>query len=80
MGLLRFSATGQKIVADYVKSLSPEKADKLDMTSLLRALLARGANIGAVPVSGGWCECDTENDITLYEEKLAAGTWSHDWR
>jgi choline kinase len=80
MGLLRFSPAGQEIVADHVRSLSPEKADKLDMTGLLRALLARGVNIGAVPVSGGWCECDTESDIILYEEKLAAGAWSHDWR
>lgn len=80
MGLLRFSPAGQKIVADYVGSLSREKADKLDMTSLLRALLSAGVNIGAVPVSGGWCECDTENDIMLYEQKMAAGVWSHDWR
>lgn len=80
MGLLRFSAAGQEIVTNYVASLSQDKADKLDMTSLLRALLAQGAKIGAMPVDGGWCECDTENDIMLYEEKLEAGEWSHDWR
>ncbi|MDR0362648.1 MAG: phosphocholine cytidylyltransferase family protein [Planctomycetota bacterium] len=80
MGLLRFSPAGRRTVADCVSGLAPEAADKLDMTSLLRALLAQGREIGAVPVAGGWCECDTEGDIAAYERRLAEGEWDHDWR
>lgn len=80
MGLLKFSPRGQQHIQECVQALSPEKADKLDMTSLLRLMLAGGATIGAVPVHGGWCECDTEEDIRHYENELAKGSWGHDWR
>lgn len=80
MGLLRFSPEGRRLVADYVSTLPPEAADRLDMTSLLRGLLAQGADIRACPVDGGWCECDTPRDIERYEERLRQGAWPHDWR
>ena len=80
MGLLRFSSAGINRVREYVNGLAPEVADKLDMTSLLRGLLTNGTNIRALPVKGGWCECDTEADIMCYEEALRRGEWTHDWR
>ncbi len=80
MGLLRFSPEGMEKVFRYVGMLPPDRADKLDMTSLLRGLLATGSPIAAVPVRGGWCECDTSGDIALYEQQLMKEGWSHDWR
>ncbi len=81
MGLLKFTTAGQNTVQNYLNTLPPAVADKLDMTSLLRGLLGLGTAITAVPVSGGWCEADTEEDIHLYEQQLTTpGLWSHDWR
>lgn len=80
MGLLRFSPRGIAGVRRCVDELPEARADKLDMTSLLRLLLAKGIPIGAVPVHGGWCECDTPKDIELYEQHIAKKGWLHDWR
>ena len=80
MGLIKIRPNGWEAIAQYLSSLPNEAADKLDMTSLLRALLENGINIGAVPVTGGWCEVDNEHDAAVYETALAQGGWSHDWR
>ena len=80
MGLLKFSPAGQNAVRDLAASLPPEQADNLDMTSLLRALLQRDHAIVAIPVHGGWCECDTAEDIRRYEAALTQKAWGHDWR
>ena len=51
------------------------------MTSLLSALLQRGTTITTVPIQGKWCEVDSDNDLALYESRIAANTpWAHDWR
>lgn len=80
MGLLKCSAEGFRFIKEYVSNLPQPLADRLDMTSLLCGLLANNVTITAVPVSGGWCECDTEADIICYEKALRSGAWSHDWR
>lgn len=80
MGLLKFTEQGRTIIKDYLHSLSEEKVDKLDMTSLLRGLLECGAAITTCAIHGGWCECDTQQDILVYEEELQKGHWLHDWR
>lgn len=80
MGLLKCSPEGLQLIKDYVSKLPQPFADRLDMTSLLRGLLANKVDITAVPVSGGWCECDTEADIICYEKAMCSGSWAHDWR
>lgn len=81
MGLLKFSPKGQRKVNEYMASLPQAVADKLDMTSLLKCLLTKGADIRVCAVSGGWCECDTEDDIRKYEQVMRRPEhWSHDWR
>ncbi len=83
MGLLKFSPKGLKIIQDYVHSLPKERADKLDMTSLLSALLEQNNEISTVAISAKWCECDTQEDIEKYEEILKnnpENTWKFDWR
>lgn len=80
MGLLKFSPCGWKSVLDTVMQLDETSVDKLDMTSLLNALLQSGVTIAAVPISGGWVEVDAPSDIDLYTRLLEQSDWSHDWR
>lgn len=79
MGLLSFSAAGWQTLEDACAALGPA-VDRLDMTGLLRLLLDQGHAVGAVPVEGRWCESDSDTDRRRYEEALARGGWSHDWR
>ncbi|GHU19968.1 transferase [Betaproteobacteria bacterium] len=80
MGLLKIAPAGWRAIMDLCAQ--PDiNSDRLDMTGLLRRLLADGLKIGAVPVSGCWCEVDSESDLALYQEKVNAhAIWSHDWR
>lgn len=80
MGLLSFSRAGWERLEAACAALGGAAVDKLDMTGLLRLLLAQDAAIGAVPVAGRWCEADSGADIKAYEDALARGNWSHDWR
>ncbi len=66
MGLLRFTPAGWRRAEAHVASLPAERRDKLDMTSLLRGLLAGGARIDTVPVRGQWLEVDNGRDLELY--------------
>lgn len=79
MGLLTFDEAGWQTLLDCANELG-DKTAKTDMTTFLRFLLDKGAEIGAVPVSGGWCEADSESDIKNYEKALKNGFWNHDWR
>lgn len=79
MGLLSFNAAGWQTLLAVCGELG-EKVAKTDMTAFLRYLLAKNIPIEAVPVNGKWCEADSGEDIRLYENALANGEWSHDWR
>ncbi len=81
MGLIKLSPKGQECIKNYLATLEQARIDKLDMTSLLQALLENNTPIHTVPVEAGWCECDTQQDILLYEEALQSqAQWTHDWR
>lgn len=73
MGLLKFTPAGWLAVENYVASLSVDRADRLDMTSLLSALIDRGQHVEGVRVAGGWGEIDNPGDVALYERWIAAG-------
>ncbi len=79
MGLLSLDAAGWQILVESANELGA-KVDKTDMTAFLRFMLSRQIPVGVVPVEGGWCECDNAEDIRNYENALASGCWSHDWR
>lgn len=79
MGLLALDRKGWAILEESCAALG-EKSARLDMTAFLRLLLARKIEIGAVPVAGGWCETDSGEDLAKYEQALARGAWTHDWR
>lgn len=70
MGLLRFAPAGWAVVAAYLAALPAAAADRLDMTGLLKALLAQGTAIQTVAVDGPWGEVDSASDLELYR------TWS----
>jgi choline kinase len=72
VGLLKFTPDSWRAVSTYLSELGPA-ADKLDMTSLLRAGLARGWRIATVPVAGTWGEVDAASDLAIYETM----DWSH---
>lgn len=67
MGLLRFTPAGFAIVEAAADSLPPERRDKLDMTSLLSLLIARGNTLTAVRNDWPWGEVDSPSDLALYE-------------
>jgi L-glutamine-phosphate cytidylyltransferase len=73
MGLLKFTPRGWQAVERYVRSLEPARADPLDMTTLLSALIARGHWIEAVRVAGPWGEVDSAADLGLYERWIGEG-------
>ena len=73
MGLLKFSPAGWKGVAAYMKGLPEPERDRLDMTSLLQGLIAKGTDVMAVSVAGPWGEVDSASDLAIYEQDIQAG-------
>jgi choline kinase len=67
MGLLRFTPAAWADVEALLNSLPPERQDRIDMTSLLNALLGAGVRIETVPVGGQWWEFDSEEDVRAFE-------------
>lgn len=70
MGLLRFSPAGWASVRRVLAGLPQPQQDRLDMTSLLRLLLAQGVAVNAVPVGEPWFEVDNPADLSLYADML----------
>lgn len=70
MGLFKITPPGWQSIADHLESLEPRRRDKLDVTSLLKALLATGVTVSTAAVAGMWLEVDTLSDLTAYQEAL----------
>jgi L-glutamine-phosphate cytidylyltransferase len=73
MGLLRITPHGWEQISGYVQSLPAERLDRLDMTSLLSALVGLGTRVDTVAARGAWIEVDSGEDLTLYHRMLADG-------
>ena len=71
MGLLRFTAAAWAEVEGLLNALPVHREDRIDMTSLLRALLGAGVRIETVPVGGQWWEFDSEEDVRAFERGTA---------
>ena len=67
MGLFRLTPAGWKTITEYLATLSLERRDKLDVTSLLKELIKTGVNLTAVPITDKWYEVDSESDLHRYE-------------
>lgn len=65
MGLLKMTPQSWQTIEVLLKELGP-RAEKLDMTSLLRLGLEHGWRIGTVPTVGPWGEIDSASDLLAY--------------
>jgi choline kinase len=73
MGLLKFTPTAWGWVEQTLAALEPAIRDRLDMTGLLRRLLAQDLPIAAVGTEGQWGEIDNAGDLALYERMVTDG-------
>jgi choline kinase len=74
MGLLKFTPPAWGTVESLLSGLDPQARDRLDMTGLLRRLLAANAlRIGTHGTDGQWGEIDNPGDVELYQRMVAEG-------
>ncbi len=71
MGLVKMTPQGWQAVRAHLLSLPAREFDRLDMTGLLKQLLAIGIDIHTVALDGDWFEIDNENDLRLCNELYA---------
>lgn len=70
MGLLRFTPESWSWVAEAVRRPLPKPVEKLDMTTLLQGMLQLGYPIQVISTDALWLECDSEQDIKVYEREF----------
>ncbi len=74
MGLLKFTPPAWQSVETLLDGLDAATRDRLDMTSLLRRLLAAGSpRIQTCATDAGWGEIDNPGDVELYQEMIHSG-------
>ncbi len=66
MGLFKITPGGWRVIMDYLKTLGPGEADRLDCTALLQGLITRGVPVHAHPCPDQWFEVDSEHDLQIY--------------
>lgn len=69
MGLLKLTPAGFDAVAALVSELPGAQADRLDMTGMLRRLIARSVRIQAIAIGDAWGEVDSLSDLQSYAAK-----------
>jgi choline kinase len=67
MGLLKVTPHAWLAIEQSLQSFKELSIERLDMTTLLRHLIKTGMQISVFPEDDLWLECDSEKDITLYE-------------
>jgi len=74
MGLLKFTPAAWSAVEALISALDDTVRDRLDVTALLRRLLAEGRlPVGTVATDGQWGEIDSPEDVALYEKMIRDG-------
>lgn len=71
MGLIRFTPESWSWVRETTAHPLPKPVEKLDMTTLLQGMLELGYPIQTIATDELWLECDTQQDIEVYETKFA---------
>jgi len=71
MGLLRFTPESWGWVEEAIRHPLPKTVDKLDMTTLLQGMLQLGYPVQTISTDELWLECDSEQDIEVYEQNFA---------
>ena len=75
MGLLKFTPPAWTAIERVLASLEPAVRDRLDMTGLIRRLIAENAvAISTCGTDGEWGEIDNAGDVALYQAMLAEKT------
>jgi choline kinase len=75
MGLLKFTPPAWSAVETLLATLDAPSRDRLDMTGLLRRLLAADElAIETFGTNGQWGEIDNPQDVTLYRNMVKEGT------
>lgn len=67
MGLLRFTPESWGWVEETIRQPLPKPIQKLDMTTLLNSMVGFGYPVQTVSTTDLWLECDSEQDIEIYE-------------
>jgi choline kinase len=70
MGLVKLTRAGWRTITDYLRTLTPETVDRLDVTALLARLLDNGVRVDTVPAPWPWVEVDNAADLALYEQDV----------
>jgi L-glutamine-phosphate cytidylyltransferase len=74
MGLLKFTPPVWKVIEALLETLEGVLRDRLDMTGLLRRLLAaKELPIGTFGTEGQWGEIDNPEDAALYQNMIRDG-------
>ena len=74
MGLLKFTPPAWSAVEALLARLHPAIGDRLDMTGLLRRLLAANEiSISTFATDGQWGEIDNPQDVALYQNLVSEG-------
>ncbi len=74
MGLVKFTPIAWSAVEELLGLLNARTRNNLDMTGLLRRLLAENAfPIGTFGTDGQWGEIDNPNDLALYQNMVREG-------
>lgn len=73
MGLLKFTPTGWGWVEQALAKLEPNLRARIDMTGLLRRLIADHLPILTIGTDGDWGEVDSASDLELYERMVREG-------
>jgi len=74
MGLFKLTPPAWSIVEALLATLDAPVRDKLDVTGLLRRLLAGNElSIGTFGTDGQWGEIDNPQDVALYESMAREG-------
>lgn len=76
MGLLRITPRGWRTIEGLLGQLASEEVDRMDMTQLLKELIARDVKVKGVGIGEAWYEVDSADDLAKYNavppEKLFA--------
>jgi L-glutamine-phosphate cytidylyltransferase len=74
MGLLKFTPPAWAVVEELIGALDGLQRDRLDMTGLLRRLLAgKEVPISTFATDGHWGEIDNPEDVALYQNMIGQG-------
>jgi len=72
MGLLKFTPPAWSAIEHLLSALEPAVRDRLDMTGMIRRLIAQGTvGISTYGTDGQWGEIDNAEDVALYQAMLA---------